>query len=683
MRLRQQFLAGVVILAAWLGPASASRAANAIQLENAKPGTSAWNLPGGSTRDIGHPSAHIQGYGSEVSVAPGDTLQLHVSTNPAAPYRVEIYRLGYYRGLGGRLITCLPSCTGHALGSDRPVPAPDPSTGILDAGWPVTDSATVGSGWMSGYYVAKLVLTGGPDAGQGSWVPFIVRAPSANHSAILVQASVNTWEAYNNWGGKSLYVFNSSGAEVPASGSVEAAMVSFNRPYANATDVFEYEYNLVRFLERKGYDVTYQTDVDTDENPSSLLHHRLDITSGHSEYWSGAMRNAWEAARAAGVNLAFIGGNIGYWQARYLDSDRTLVEYRSATLDPDPVASQKTVAFSSPPVNRPECTLEGIGYPGGLALTGDPARSYTVTAAASQPWLAGTGLSAGDQLFDSVGYEWDSVQPGCATPALTVLLHFAGLKGYPGLKGSPNPADAVTYTAPSGARVFSDGSLQLVWFLDDFGHQPHADPRVQALFTNIFDALGASPPTLPPPSAFALRSPSKGALVFSPRPTLRWAAASDPLGITGYSVVIDGTTVGLTTRTRFTPPRDLREGRHTWRVVAVDGAGNLRPSAVGHFTVRSVRLVARGQAAELAHGFTLRVYCLARCRVTALLRVGRHRRWQPLGASTRRAGLHTLTIPVPATLAVRLRDTAARVLGLAVHVRTPAGLRTDTFRLAW
>jgi hypothetical protein len=172
-------------------------------------------------------------------------------------------------------------------------------------------ASMIGADWTSGYFVAKLVLTGGPAQGQQSWVPFIVRAAPGTHTAMLVQASANTWEAYNDWGGRSLYTFNSSGPTLPASHTVAAAMVSFNRPYTDSTMVFQWEYNLVRFLERHGYDVSYQTDVDTDLNPGSLLSHRLDIVSGHDEYWSETMRNAFEAARAAGVNLAFLGGNIG------------------------------------------------------------------------------------------------------------------------------------------------------------------------------------------------------------------------------------------------------------------------------------------------------------------------------------------------------------------------------------
>ena len=110
-------------------------------------------------------------------------------------------------------------------------------------------------------------------------------------------------------------------------------------------------------------------------NPSSLLSHRLDVVSGHDEYWSPTMRDAYEAARSAGVNLAFLGGNIGYWQLRYANSDRTLIEYRNATYDPDPTPSQKTVQFAQAPVNRPECQLLGVGYTNGQAVPGDPPRS--------------------------------------------------------------------------------------------------------------------------------------------------------------------------------------------------------------------------------------------------------------------------------------------------------------------
>ena len=140
---------------------------------------------------------------------------------------------------------------------------------------------------------------------------------------------VNTWQAYNPWGGKSLYPFNSTGLS-------PAVRVSFDRPLAfTSQGPFDAEYNLVRFLEHEGYDVSYQTDVDTDLRPESLLDHRL-VVCGHDEYWSKRTRDAFDAARALGTNLAFTGSNAAYWQIRYEDSDAR----SSATRRPPPTRSR-------------------------------------------------------------------------------------------------------------------------------------------------------------------------------------------------------------------------------------------------------------------------------------------------------------------------------------------------------
>lgn len=445
---------------------------NPIVVENQNPGTTAWQISGG-------PSASIQGYASEISVQPGGQLQLHVSADDDASYRIEIYRLGWYDGDGGRLITCLPSCAGSEPGTQYPVPAPDPTTGELDAGWPVTDTTTVGSDWTSGYYLAKLVLTSGPSAGQASYIYFLVTPPPGDKSAILVQASVNTWQAYNNWGGKSLYTSNSTGG-------VAATIVSFDRPFAiapvNAGPMY-WEYQLVRYLEREGYDVSYQTDVDTDQNPSSLLDHHLDVVSGHDEYWSHAMRLAYDSARDDGVNLAFLGSDIGYWQARYTDStDRAIAEYRTASADPDTDPTEKTVPFANLATPMPECELLGIGYAGGLEEN-NASYDYTVqSAAGTSPFFQGTGLTPGTVLTNAVGYEWDGIQPGCDVPPLQDLMHWEDSQNH--------PADAVTYQASSGATVFSDGTLNLTWSLDNYSHLAWPeDPRIQTLFNNVIDAL--------------------------------------------------------------------------------------------------------------------------------------------------------------------------------------------------
>src|SRR5919199_2367469 len=212
--------------------------------------------------------------------------------------------------------------------------------------------------WVSGYYEARLRLTAGTQAGRFYPVWFVVREPALRASAIVVQVPVNTWQAYNNWGGRSLYDFNSGGAR--------ASRVSFDRPYAvrvpgAQASPLPWEIQLVRFLEREGYDVSYQTDADTDRDPASLLRHRLVMTAGHSEYWTKAMRDGFESARDHGTNLVFTGANNAYWQVRYEDGRRTIVGYKSLA---DPIAGPalETIRFRDLAQPRAECALVGVQF---------------------------------------------------------------------------------------------------------------------------------------------------------------------------------------------------------------------------------------------------------------------------------------------------------------------------------
>jgi hypothetical protein len=474
-----------VVALALLAPSPAF-AANPIQTENALPGTTAWYVTQA-------PPPSIEGYTSQTSVLPGETVQLHVSTSPAASYRIEIYRLGWYGGAGGRLVGCAPGCTTDETGTARPHPGPD-SNGETVAGWPVTDQFAIPADAVSGYYVANLVLTSGPDRDKASTVFFVVRPQVTQRSTILVQVPVNTWEAYNNWGGKSLY-------EVNSTAGARAYMVSFDRPIAPGGQwPIVWEVPLVRFLEREGYDLSYQTDVDTHLAPASLLDHRLVMTSGHDEYWTKEMRDAFDAARDQGTNLAFMGANNGYWQVRYQDGTRTLVGYKSPS---DPIADPalKTILFRD--LNRPECQLEGVMHQGGFRHPTDSNLDYRVNGPAlSDPWFAGTGFDASSVLPDLVGREWDDVPDfppsGCAQPSLEILFTYTGPSG---------PAKAVNYTALSGARVFASGSLQFAWGLDNFATEEQgpaypADPRLQQFMRNALAdltrpaALGSVTPTV-------------------------------------------------------------------------------------------------------------------------------------------------------------------------------------------
>ncbi|MFN8108665.1 MAG: DUF6605 domain-containing protein [Thermoleophilia bacterium] len=188
--------------------------------------------------------------------------------------------------------------------------------------------------------------------------------------------------------------------------------------------------------------------------------------------------------RGRGVSLAFLGANQAYWQVRYADNDRTLIGYKS-TSDPVTDPAAKTVQFRD--LGRPECRLLGVQYNNSWKLDG-VSRNYVVdTAALTHPWMVGTSFVPGDTLAATVGYEWDLITPGCATPPLTRLFTWSGAS-----QGLPN-ADSVTYTAPSGARVFAAGSLNFTKQIDAWraygAALGAANTKLQAFMGNMFDAM--------------------------------------------------------------------------------------------------------------------------------------------------------------------------------------------------
>jgi hypothetical protein len=497
---------------------------NPVAAENARPGSPRWDLEPS-------PPRAIEGYASETSVAPGDSFHLHVRAPLADRYRILVYRLGWYGGDGGRLVTCIPGCDSDEPAVPQPAPRPpERGTGRVAAGWQATDALPVGSDWVSGYYLAQLRVTAGPDEGALGRVPLVVRGTPGDHAAILVQVPVNTWQAYNGWGGKSLYSDNSTDG-------IAAAKVSFDRPYAADVPVkvpFMLELPAMRFFEREGYDVSYATDVDVDRSPDVLLRHRLVLSIGHDEYWSRDMRTAWDRALRRSTNLATLGANTAYWQARYEDGHRTLVEYRSAAADPVKSTTLRTVQFRALRPARPECRLFGLMYQY-YAQTGygsDPA-GYTVAAPGTDPWLRGTGLALGDRLPGLLGYEWDGLQPGCFPGRVTTLLR--GTRR--GVDGLLHHAQAIRALARSGARVFASGSLEFAWGLDSYGGHDPSGP-LQKLMRRALGDLTR------PPSPRSLTARARKGLVTlraprrAPDPRLRrlvvyrhaGPARFDPLG---------------------------------------------------------------------------------------------------------------------------------------------------------
>lgn len=249
-------------------------ASNPTLLENARPGTSDWELTAPAV------DREIEGYASATSVDRGAGIDLYVSTAEPA-YTVDVFRMGWYGGAGARRVAGPIERPGRA----QPMPAPDPVTGLMECRWAEPHHLRTADGdgpWPSGVYLARLTARA---SGRQAYVVFVVR-DDTRRAALLFQSSVTTFAAYNNWGGRSLYAFNSAGAPARA--------VSFDRPYAmnpygvpldGAGDFLRrFEYNALRWLEREGYDVAYATDVDTHRRSDLLPRHRAFLSVGHDEY---------------------------------------------------------------------------------------------------------------------------------------------------------------------------------------------------------------------------------------------------------------------------------------------------------------------------------------------------------------------------------------------------------------
>jgi hypothetical protein len=478
------FLLGLVASPMMLPVAAA---ANAVVTENQQPGTTAWQL--GLTAD--DTNKQIKGFASTTSVLQGGSISFYVTVNPVQTYTIDVYRIGWYGGAGGRLRLHV----GPLAGIQQSACPTDASTGMIACTWTPAYTTTIPSDWTSGVYLALLTNA----AGYQNYIDFVVR--DGRPAALLYQQSVTTYGAYNNYPddnatGKSLYAFNSYGANT-VGGSTAAVKVSFDRPYADdgAGQFLNWEVNLVRWLERSGYDVTYSTNIDTHSNGAALLNHRGFLSTGHDEYWSNEMYNAVQAARDAGVNLAFLGADSIFWQVRFENSAagvayRVMVCYKSASIDPVQ-GPTTTVEWRDPVVNRPEQVTKGIQYTNSVNWGTLPA--YVVTN--SSNWVyAGTGFKDGDMVPGIVGYEMDRYMPdvpGPATTNLTLLSH----SPFTSNGGVVDYANSSIYQAPSGAWVFSTGTMSWSWALDDWGNGSGlVDPRIQQTTANVLNAFVATAP---------------------------------------------------------------------------------------------------------------------------------------------------------------------------------------------
>ena len=481
---------------------------NAIVQENAQPGTFAWLIP-----DNRAASTQIQAYAGATSVAPGKSITFYVSTQQdGTHYSLGVYRLGWYAGTGGRLMTTAGGLIGHMQGyydatNNRLMNCSscyvDGTTHLIEANWKPSYTLQVAPDWTSGLYLAKFTDVNG----MQTYAPFDVLGNT--HSAYIAVTQDTTLAAYNSWGGYSLYDQDESGtASETSSVANRASMVSFDRPYADgdgAAQTLLFELPAIRWMEQQGYDVSYASSVDLHEHPEMLLQHKAYISLGHDEYWTKSMRDGVEAARNHGVGLIFMGADAAYWQMRFSKNqqtgvaDRTIVCYKVSVDNNDYARdpmygvdnSVVTSEWRDPVVNRPENTLIGIMF---SDLTHKVfGYSWRVDPQADPMLLRNTGLQPGHTYgCGLVGYEWDKIFPG--SPSNLRVIATSHTTDDTGL---PDTSNTTYYIANSGAMVFASGSIYWAAALDSFRAVPDTAcggsdtpvPAIQALMANVMSAV--------------------------------------------------------------------------------------------------------------------------------------------------------------------------------------------------
>ena len=541
--------------------------------ENRLPGhpSTEWDING-----WGDPT--IQGFGHDISINRGETIFFKIKTD-SEDYRIDIYRMGYYSGMGARRVdTIKPSVD---LPQTQPEGLRDPATHLYDCGnWAVSASWQAPQDATSGIYFARLIRQ---DSAGESWradnsraepaqapspsphaygalgygrlanalheprashIYFVVRDDDS-HSDILFQTSDTTWQAYNRYGGHSTYGRLHPEHPRGHGGEPRAYKVSYNRPletrhYRAVNTVFNAEYPCVRFLEANGYDVSYFTGVDSDRRGERILQHRLFLSVGHDEYWSLGQRRYVEAARDAGVNLAFFSGNEVFWKTRWEsdiegsgDDHRTLVTYKEtcANAKIDPVAEVWTGTWrDSRPFNpegpQPENALTGTIFtvnawrndPLIVPAEYAPLRFWRNTAVAK--------LKSGEKavlLKGLLGHEWDEDLDNGFRPPGVFRLSETTVNNLPYIQDHGSVYDSGTathhltlYRHKNGALVFGAGTVQWAWGLDahhdtETGVPPERandnstrvgvdlngpDQNVRQATVNLFADMGVQPATL-------------------------------------------------------------------------------------------------------------------------------------------------------------------------------------------
>lgn len=489
--------AGLGLAAAARGRLSGAPApSRIIAAENARPGTTDWQLTFVRSQNLR--SEAIEGYCSHTSVRPGEALDLFVSARPATEVQIDVYRMGWYGGKGGRHVARL----GPFAVQPQPLPPVGPRR-LRECRWDRTTRLTIPRDWVSGVYLGKLSCAAHR---YQSYVIFVVR--DDRPADLLFQTSDTTWQSYNKWPDEySLY-----DSDAPKRPWGPDTMVSYDRPYGKYPQVVDnilsqgsgsfllWEYPLCFWLERHGYDVTYISNIDTHADPRGLRRTKCFLSIGHDEYWSLPMYDHVKAAVADGVSVAFLCGNSVHGviplDLRNAAGRPHRLIYRQGLFGGPMEGASAANAVSPPPAwerhGPPEQLLIG-------ARTMQPANgSANWTATNTGHWMfAGTGMKDGDAIPGLVGWEFHGAPE--KLPGLEVLATGTTTKS----SGEQTSFAATIYPGPKGNWVFnaatiywSIGLSQPPGFVLPYSHhaRPHGpDERVERITANFFARCGVRP----------------------------------------------------------------------------------------------------------------------------------------------------------------------------------------------
>lgn len=496
---RRKFLKNVAAataagaLGGCMTPAEQGRAAarDRVARENAHEGTRAWMLS--NTRidpKTKYRCPWIEGYCSHTSIHAGEKLSIFVSTNPASLFTLDVYRMGYYGGAGGRLMR-----SWEAIKSST---QPDPPVGpkrLRDCRWEPALEFVIPKDWLSGVYLGK--LTSLPE-GLQSYVIFIVR--DQRRADFIFQCSDTTWQAYNRW--PDHFALYDDGTHDWYWG--DNVQVGFNRPYGKYCQILDaplstgsgefllWEFPVAFWLEANGCDVTYISNLDTHRNGHELQRARGFLSIGHDEYWSIEMFNHVKAAIGAGVSVAFLSGNTCC--GRILFSDDThgkpnrvfeRIDVFAPPEPPEPFVAMKDLPHRSPNAN----TL--LGARSIPPVTG----GADWTCALPDHWLfAGTGMKKGDAVPGLVGWEWHG------DPADIPGLEIVATGPTFSAPGKPNGGN-YTATVYPGAKNNFVFNASTIWWGDGLSEPPGykrpgaymtprgPDPRIEQITRNVLDRM--------------------------------------------------------------------------------------------------------------------------------------------------------------------------------------------------